>query len=83
MLKKNSKPVPQIRRRRKIDLMGTFTEYKQAQEEKKREETEEEAAKSNNILTAPRPLINNEGSANIYPTFPNVIGNVEDMSGVP
>ena len=79
MLKKNSKPVPQVRPRRKIELIGTFAQYQQAQEEQKREETEEEAAQSNNILTAPRTFINNECSANINPTFPNIIGNVEDM----
>ena len=82
LLKKNSKPVPQVRPRRKIDLKGTFSQYKQAQEEHKREETEEEAAKSDNILTVPRSFINNDGSANVNPTFPNVIGNVEDMRSV-
>jgi len=82
LLKLNSKPVPQVRPRRKIDLMGTFAQYQQAQEEHKREETEAEAAQSNNILTAPRPFSNNDGSANVNPTFPNIIGNVEDVPSV-
>ena len=82
MLKKNSKPVPQTRPRRKIDLMGTFAQFKQAQEEQKKEETEAEAAQSNNLLSAPSAFINNDGSANVNPTLPNVIGNAEDMQSV-
>ena len=82
MLKKISKPVPQVRPRRKINLMGTFEQFKQAQEEHKKEETEAEAAQSDKILAAPRAFINNDGSVNFNPAFPNVIGNVEDMQSV-
>ena len=82
MLKKISKPVPQVRPRRKINLMGTFEQFKQAQEEHKKEETEEEAAQSNSLLSAPRPFINNDGSANVNPAFTNIIGNAEDMRSV-
>jgi len=47
LLKQSSKPVPQERKRRKINLIGTFDEYKQHMEEKKKEETEAEAAVQN------------------------------------
>ena len=30
----------------------------------------------------PRPLINNDSSANVNPTFPNIIDNAEDMRSV-
>ena len=71
-----------MRPRRKIDLLGSFEQFKQVQEEHKKEETEAEAAQSDKILAAPRAFINNDGSVNFNPAFPNVIGNVEDMRSV-
>ena len=41
--------MPQERKRRKIDLMGTFEQFKQVQEEQKHEETKAEAARSNQL----------------------------------
>lgn len=38
LLKQRSKPVPQQKKRRKINLLGTFDEYKHAVEERKQEE---------------------------------------------
>ena len=46
LLKHSSKPVPQERKRRKIELFGTFEQFKQVQEEQKQEETEAEMAMS-------------------------------------
>ena len=40
LLKKSSKPIPQKRKRRKIDLFGTYEQFKAAQEETKQEEPE-------------------------------------------
>jgi len=45
LLKASSKPVPQERKRRKIDIAGTFQEYKSAMEEQKQEEPAAEEAK--------------------------------------
>ena len=42
LLKAKSKPVPQQRKRRKIELLGTFDQFKQSQEEFKQEESEAE-----------------------------------------
>ena len=39
--------MPQERKRRKIELMGTFEQFMEVKEEKKKEETEEEAAAHN------------------------------------
>jgi len=44
LLKQSSKPVPQERKRRKIDLFGTYDQFKQAQEEQKQEESEAQMA---------------------------------------
>ena len=44
LLKQRSNPVPQERKRRKIELKGTFEQFLQSQEEHKKEETEAEAA---------------------------------------
>ena len=38
LLKQRSKPVPQQKKRRKIDLLGTFEQYKHAVEERKQGE---------------------------------------------
>ena len=38
MLKASSKKVPQERKRRKIDLLGTFEQFKQSIEEVKQED---------------------------------------------
>ena len=38
LLKQRSKPVPQQTKRRKIDLLGTFEQYKHAVEERKQGE---------------------------------------------
>ena len=46
LLKQSSKPVPQERKRRKIELFGTFEQFKQVQEERKQEELEAEMAMS-------------------------------------
>ena len=40
MLKQSSKPVPQERKRRQIELKGTLQQFKQVQEEQKQEESE-------------------------------------------
>ena len=45
LLKASSKPVPQERKRRKIDIAGTFQEYKSAMEEQKQEEPAAEETK--------------------------------------
>jgi hypothetical protein len=74
-LKQSAKPAPQERKRRKIELKGTFEQFLQIQEEQKREETEEEAAAANQVA-------NNVHAANINPTGPNIIGNVEDMQSM-
>ena len=44
LLKQASKPVPQIRKRRKIDAKGTFEEYLTAREESKHEESQVDVA---------------------------------------
>ena len=44
LLKQASKPVPQIRKRRKIDAKGTFEEYLTAREESKHEESQADVA---------------------------------------
>ena len=52
------------------------------QEEQKREETEAEAAAASQIQADQNAVTNNVHAANINPTGPNIIGNVEDMQSV-
>ena len=52
------------------------------QEAQKREETEAEAAAANQIRADQNAVANNVHAANINPTGPNIIGNVEDMQSV-
>ena len=74
-MKQSSKPVPQERKRRKIDLKGTFEQFLQIQEEQKREETEAEVAAANQNQADQNAAINNNSG-------PNIIGNVEDMQSM-
>ena len=74
--------MPQERKRRKIELKGTFQQFVQMQEEQKREETEAEAAAANQIRADLNAVANNVQSTNINPAGPNIIGNVEDMQSV-
>ena len=74
--------MPQERKRRKIELKGTFQQFVQMQEEQKREETEAEAAAANQIRADLNAVANNVQAANINPAGPNIIGNVEDMQSV-
>ena len=74
--------MPQERKRRKIDLKGTFQQFVQMQEEQKREETEAEAAAASQIQTDQNVAINNNQAAAINQAGPNIIGNVEDMQSV-
>ena len=67
--------MPQLRKRRKIEIKGTFEQFLQMQEEQKREETEAEAAAASQIQA-------DQHAANINPTGPNIIGNVEDMQSM-
>ena len=46
LLKASSKPVPQQRKRRKIDILGTYEQFTQQREEHKQEESEAEVIMS-------------------------------------
>ena len=74
--------MPQERKRRKIDLKGTFQQFVQMQEEQKREETEAEAAAGSQTQADQNAAINNNQVAAINQAGPNIIGNVEDMQSV-
>ena len=65
-MKASSKRVPQDRKRRKIDLLGTFEQFRAQQEEQKQEESEAQAEE--------RSFADHENSQ----VVPNVIGNAED-----
>ena len=71
--------MPRQRKRRKIDLLGTFEQFVSSQEERKQEESEADAANANQVQLAHNEHINNEGVAIENQRFPNIIGNVEDM----
>ena len=65
LLKQSSKPVPQERKRRKIELKGTFQQFVQMQEEQKREENEAEAAAGEQFRADQNAAINNNKAAAI------------------
>ena len=69
-MKASSKRVPQDRKRRKIDLLGTFEQFQAQQEEQKQEESEAQAEES--------AFADHENSQ----VVPNVIGNAEDEVNV-
>ena len=82
LLKKSSKSVPELRKRRKIELKGTFQEFQAGQEEIKREEPASSIVDPNQQAAA-QNAANIAAGANIFnPGGPNVIANVEDMSNV-
>ena len=63
--------MPQERKRRKVSLLGTYAQFKQAQEESKQEEpADEEFKQPAHSEQRPTPT----GSSHV----PNIIGNVED-----
>ena len=74
--------MPEQRKRRKIELKGTFQQFQAVQEEIKKEEpaasivdpNQQPAAQNTGTLAAGAHLFN--------PSGPNVIGNVEDMQSV-
>lgn len=46
LLKASSKPVPQERKRKKIEILGSFNQFKDQLEEHKQEESEAESRRS-------------------------------------
>ena len=69
LLKASSKPVPQARGRRKVDLLGTFDQFRQQHEEHKQEESMRESI---------RPQSPHQPQE-LSMTQPNIIGNAIDM----
>ena len=69
-MKASSKRVPQDRKRRKIDLLGTFEQFRAQQEEQKQEDSEAHAEES--------AFADHELSQ----VVPNVIGNAEDEANL-
>ena len=71
--------MPQLRKRRKIELKGTFQQFQEVQEEIKKEEPASSIVDPNQ-----QPAAQNAGNiaagAHIFnPGGPNVIANVEDI----
>jgi hypothetical protein len=80
LLKERSKPVPQERKRRKIDIMGTFEQYSQGKEERKGEEAEADVEMSQRQSIHSQLPDKSGGKMLIDNNQPNIIGNVEDQS---
>lgn len=79
LLKTSSKPIPQQRKRRKIGLFGTFSQYKDSIEEVKHEESEGEMERSRR-LSAQESLGGQLGRVSLLNSGgPNIIGNAEDV----
>ena len=71
MLKARSKPITQERKRRKIGILGTFSEYKTAQSKAQLNKVEESKDEHGNQSKATAQAFGQRQS-------PNIIGNVED-----
>lgn len=80
LLKARSKPVPQVRKRRKIDLLGTFQQFSQQEEEYKQEETPAEVMMSQTEQVHQLTGAMNMGIQNQFTNQPNIIGNAEDKN---
>ena len=80
LLKAKSKPVPQQRKRRKIELLGTFDQFKQSQEEFKQEESEAEMIMSQTQQVHPLSHGIIMEDSNQLLQQPNIIGNAEDQT---
>ena len=72
--------MPQQRKRRKIELLGTFDQFKQSQEEHKQEESEAEMIMSQTQQVHPLAGAMDTGIMNQVMNQPNVIGNIEDKT---
>ena len=78
MLKSSSKPVPQQRKRRKVEILGTFDQYKVQREEHKHSESASEQPGSRRQSI--HEVFGDKSKEKIgVKTGPNIIGNVEDV----
>ena len=70
-MKASSKPITQERKRRKIDILGTFSEYKTAHSKAQLNQVEESKGEHGNQSRVTAQVFGQRQS-------PNIIGNVED-----
>ena len=79
MLKSSSKPVPQQRKRRKVEILGTFDQYKVQREEHKHSESASEQPGSRRQSIHEVFGDKSKGKTKMNTGGPNIIGNVEDV----
>ena len=82
MLKQSSKPVPQQRKRRKIELMGTFEQFMEAQEAQVQDQSEPGSRLSQGLPSADQAEHGREVPSNSGFGVPNVIGNAGEVEEV-
>ena len=73
--------MPEQRKRRKVEILGTFAQYKEQQEEHKQSENGSEQAMSRRQSMHEALGDKSKGQLGVNTTGPNIIGNVEDMQG--
>ena len=78
LLKSSSKPVPQQRKRRKVEILGTFDQYKTQKEEFKQSDSASEVAMSQRHSVQKEIIDPNKSHSSLNNPTPNIISNVED-----
>ena len=74
--------MPEQRKRRKVEILGSFDQYKEQQEEHKQSESASEQAMSQR-QSIHEPFGDKiKGKLGVNTTAPNIIGNVEDAQPI-